>query len=85
MVIVGQASLDRASAEFVAHYHDECSHQGVGNEMVSGATPQRLGDVEVRERLGGLLNYYHRRSAQARRSLREQTWRKALEQLQSVA
>ena len=56
MVIVGQASLDRASAEFVAHYHDESSHQGVGNEMVSGATPQRLGDVEVRERLGGLLN-----------------------------
>ena len=63
MVFVGQASLDRAIAEFVAHYHDELSHQGIGNEIVSGATPQRLGQVEVSERLGGLLNYYHRRAA----------------------
>ena len=63
MVFVGQASLDRAIAEYVAHYHDERSHQGIGNEIVSRATPQRLGQVEVNQRLGGLLNYYHRRAA----------------------
>ena len=63
MVFVGQASLDRAIADFVAHYHDERSHQGIGNEIVSGAMAQRLGQVEVSERLGGLLNYYHRRAA----------------------
>ena len=63
MVFVGQASLDRAIADFVAHYHDERSHQGIGNEIVSGAMPQRIGQVEVSERLGGLLNYYHRRAA----------------------
>ena len=63
MVFVGQASLDRAIAEYVAHYHDERSHQGIGNEIVSGAMPQRLGQIEVKERLGGLLNYYHRRAA----------------------
>jgi putative transposase len=63
MVFVGQASLDRATAEFVAHYHDERSHQGLGNEIVSGVMPQRIGPVEVSERLGGLLNYYHRRAA----------------------
>jgi transposase InsO family protein len=63
MVFVGQASLDRAIAEFLAHYHDERSHQGIGNQIVSGAMPQRIGQIEVKERLGGLLNYYHRRAA----------------------
>jgi transposase InsO family protein len=63
MVFVGQGSLNRAIAEFVAHYHDERSHQGIGNEIISGAMPQRIGQIEVKERLGGLLNYYHRRAA----------------------
>jgi transposase InsO family protein len=63
MVFVGQASLDRAVAEFVAHCHDERSHQGIGNELVGGAMAQLLGQVEVSERLGGFLNYYHRRAA----------------------
>ncbi|RKZ13148.1 hypothetical protein DRQ53_13765 [bacterium] len=63
IVFVRQASLDRAIAEYVAHYHDERSHQGIGNEIVSGTAPQRVGEIEVSERLGGLLNYYHRRAA----------------------
>jgi putative transposase len=63
MGFVGQASLDRAIAEYVAHYHNERSHQRIGNEIVSGVMPQRIGPVEVSERLGGLLNYYHRRAA----------------------
>jgi transposase InsO family protein len=63
IVFVEQASLDRAIAEFVAHYHDERSHQGIGNEIVSSAMPQRIGQIEVKEPLGGLLNYYHRRAA----------------------
>jgi hypothetical protein len=63
MVFVGQASLDRAIAEYVAHYHDERSHQGIGNELVSGAMPQRLGQIKVKERLGELLKYYHRMAA----------------------
>ena len=63
MIFLGQRSLDRAIAEYVAHYHDERSHQGIGNEIVSGARPQGEGRVEVRERLGGLLHYYHRRAA----------------------
>jgi transposase InsO family protein len=39
MVFVGQASLDQAIAEYVAQYHDERSHQGMGNEIVSEAMP----------------------------------------------
>ena len=63
MIFVGRESLVRAIAEYTAHYHDERSHQGIGNALVNGAAPQSQGIVETRERLGGLLNYYHRRAA----------------------
>ena len=63
MIFLGRESLVRAIAEYAEHYHDERSHQGIGDLIVSGATPQRQGRVEVTERLGGLLNYYHRQAA----------------------
>lgn len=63
MIFVGQRSLDRAIKEYVEHYHDERSHQGIGNRLVSGAAPQRIGRVIARRRLGGMLSYYHRRAA----------------------
>jgi hypothetical protein len=56
-------SLVRAIAEYAAHYHEERSHQGIGNELISGAAPQGEGSVEARERLGGLLKYYYKRAA----------------------
>ncbi len=63
MIFLGRESLVQAIAEYAAHYHDERSHQGIGNEMISGAKAQGEGVVETRERLGGLLKYYHRRAA----------------------
>jgi transposase InsO family protein len=63
MIFLGRGSLDRAIAEYVAHYHDERSHQGIGNELINGAQAQRDGVVGTRKRLGGLLKYYHRRAA----------------------
>lgn len=33
MIFVGRVSLERAIAEYVAHYHGERSHQGLGNEI----------------------------------------------------
>lgn len=63
MIFLGQRSLERAIKEFAEHYRDERSHQGIGNELVSGAKPQRVGSIEVRDRLGGVLSYYHRRAA----------------------
>jgi transposase InsO family protein len=63
MIFLGRESLVRAIAEYAEHYQEERSHQGIGNEMISGAEPQGAGIVEVRERLGGLLKYYHRRAA----------------------
>jgi transposase InsO family protein len=63
MIFLGRELLVRTIAEHAAHYHDERSHQGIGNEMISGALPQGEGSIEVRERLGGLLSYYYRRAA----------------------
>jgi len=63
MIFLGRESLDRAIAEYAGHYHGERSHQGIGNEIVSGAASQSEGIVEIRERLGGLLKYYYRRAA----------------------
>lgn len=50
MIFLGQVSLDRAISEYVEHYHNERSHQGIGNDIVSGAAPQDQGRVEVQLR-----------------------------------
>ena len=48
-------------AQFVAHYHEEGNHQGLGNELIDAAPPVDGGRrIRCRERLGGLLNYYAR-------------------------
>jgi transposase len=47
--------------EFVAHYHGERNHQGLGNRLITPETRALQGTrVQCRERLGGLLRYYHR-------------------------
>jgi transposase InsO family protein len=63
MIFVGRASLERAIGEYVAHYHEERSHQGLQNEIPARPPVQREGEIHVTERLGGLLRYYHRRAA----------------------
>ncbi len=47
--------------EFVAHYHGERNHQGLGNDLIAPG-PRLFGGtyVRCRERLGGLLRYCHR-------------------------
>jgi transposase InsO family protein len=63
MIFLGRESLVRAIAEYAAHYHDERTHQGIGNVLIGGAAPQSEGIVRTRERLGGLLKYYYRQAA----------------------
>jgi putative transposase len=65
MIFFGQASLRRAIAQYVTHYHCERNHQGLGNRLL-----QPIADINelhhpVRrcERLGGILSYYHRQAA----------------------
>jgi len=63
MIFVGRDSLEKAIAEYVAHYHRERSHQGLGNEIPGRVPVQRDGVIQASERIGGLLKYYHRRAA----------------------
>jgi putative transposase len=61
LILFGERRLLRALDEFVAHYHGERNHQGLGNELITpaAAVPGRT-QVRCRDRLGGLLRYYHR-------------------------
>ncbi|HVX63720.1 MAG TPA: integrase core domain-containing protein [Pirellulales bacterium] len=65
MIFFGEQSLRNATAQFVEHYHAERNHQGLENKLIEPGpeVEQTAGEVERRERLGGLLNYYHRRAA----------------------
>jgi hypothetical protein len=52
--------------KYDAHYHQERPHQGKGNLVLMPAPAagiQRAGSIQCRERLGGLLKYYHREAA----------------------
>jgi putative transposase len=61
LILFGERRLLRALDEFVAHYHGERNHQGLGNELITPATTAAGGtQVRCRDRLGGLLRYYHR-------------------------
>ena len=47
--------------EFVAHYHAERNHQGLGNELIERLGRSNVeGPVRRRQRLGGMLNYNQR-------------------------
>ncbi|MDG2126142.1 MAG: integrase core domain-containing protein [Verrucomicrobiales bacterium] len=64
MILVGEGSLRRTVGQFVEHYHGERNQQGLENEIIEpsfGAAEK--GSVNCRERLGGLLRYYHRDAA----------------------
>jgi transposase InsO family protein len=65
LILVGEGSLRRAVREFVAHYHHEGNHQGLDNQLTLPVAAQTKSDDRIvfRERLGGLLKYYHRRAA----------------------
>jgi len=65
VILFGEASLRRALREYVAHYHAERNHQGVGNRLLKALARVSSIDepVQCRERLGGMLNYYYREAA----------------------
>jgi putative transposase len=62
MILFGEDALRIAVREFVAHYHYERNHQGIGNVLIfpEPSPADRTGPVRCRSRLGGMLNYYDR-------------------------
>ena len=64
IIPLGERHLRRTLAEFVAHYHRERNHQGLGNELIVRPPRQRAsGPVRRRQRVGGLLSYYYQAAA----------------------
>jgi len=65
VILFGERSLRRALSEYVDHFHAERNHQGKGNVLLfpRSTNSRRDGHVQCRERLGGLLRYYHQEAA----------------------
>jgi putative transposase len=66
MILFGECSLRHVLGEYITHYHEERPHQGKSNVILfpsAQAEPNSDAPIERRERLGGLLKYYHRKAA----------------------
>jgi hypothetical protein len=67
VVVLGESHLRFILQQYIEHDHGERNHQGLDNRLVEPApAPMNPGgEVHRRERIGGLLNYYHRAAASA--------------------
>ncbi|MFQ5472078.1 MAG: integrase core domain-containing protein, partial [Dehalococcoidia bacterium] len=65
MIFFGGRHLRHTIHEYVAHYHAERNHQGIGNQLIDSREmiEATVAPVASRERLGGMLKYYHRAAA----------------------
>jgi transposase InsO family protein len=65
MIFFGENSLRNAVNSYLEHYHTERNHQGLENKLIDPGdnVGQIAGTIECRERLGGMLRYYHRNAA----------------------
>jgi len=65
-ILFGEKSLCHILSEYMAHYHQERCHQGLGN-VIPFPKPQAANDLEgpiqCHERLGGTLKFYARKVA----------------------
>ena len=65
LILIGEASLHRATSNFLLHYHQERNHQSLGNRIIRPEVAEfpTAGVIDCRERLGGMLRYYYRKAA----------------------
>ena len=67
LILFGEASLRRTLSQYLVYFHTERNHQGKGNVLLfplnRKSAPGMDRSVRCRERLGGLLKYYHREAA----------------------
>jgi putative transposase len=63
-VPLGENHLRTVVREYVAHYHTERNHQGLDGRLIEPpANDSGTGPIICRERVGGLLHFYHRQAA----------------------
>ncbi|MFN2202777.1 MAG: integrase core domain-containing protein [Caldilineaceae bacterium] len=64
MIFFSEGQLRRAVEQYVGHYHQQRNHQGLGNRLIDGHVASNSdGEIVCSERLGGLLKFYHRKTA----------------------
>jgi len=65
MIFFGENALRTAIHEYIAHYHAERNHQGLGNQLIIPITTEEKsnGPILRKQRLGGTLSYYYRDAA----------------------
>jgi putative transposase len=64
LILIGEPSRRRAVEQFCEDYHRERTHQGLENKIIEPEFGSaREGELNCRERLGGLLRYYYRDAA----------------------
>ena len=64
VLLLGERHFRRTVAEFMAHYHAERNHQGIGNELIERLNrTDGQGVVRRRPRMGGMLNFSYRAAA----------------------
>jgi hypothetical protein len=68
LILFGERHLRYVTKEFMAHYHRERFHQGLGGQLVErplGSTSEEEagGKVARRSRLGGMLKFCYREAA----------------------
>jgi putative transposase len=64
LILFGEPALRHALTHYVQRYHEERNHQGKDNLILFPAAADRIGraagKIQTRERLGGMLKFYHR-------------------------
>ena len=67
LILFGEPSLRHVLSNYVRHYHQERNHQGKDNLILFPAAADQIGSssgpIKTRERLRGLLQFYHREAA----------------------
>ena len=65
-ILFGENALRHVLSEYVAHYHAERCHQGIGNVIPfpakHAANDHESGPIQCHERLGGALKFYDRKA-----------------------
>lgn len=65
VIFFGERTLQFAATCYLEHYHQERNHQGLANRLIAPGEEvcRTTGRIMCRQRLGGLLRYYHREAA----------------------
>jgi transposase InsO family protein len=64
VIPLGERHLREVVHQYIVHYNAERNHQGLGNRLLEPAIAANAsGPIQRRQRLGGLLSFYHREAA----------------------